>query len=166
MSEGVELEGGFEFALKAAVGELGDRDDARRRREEALIPNDIPIHGGGVAPAAGDLIFPCGGPPSGRIWVLRRLVIAATDPTLAIAGSAYFYASSAGDEEQLLTSGFFDYAATLPLVGWYSSRQVVVQAGLQIWCRVHAPTAGSSYVVSGTALNQVADERAAARYTL
>lgn len=170
MSEGLEVEGGFELALKAAVKAgfdgHGDREDARQSRLERLIPIDTPIHGGGVGPAAGSLIFDCGGPPMGRNWVLRRLVIAGTDPTAAIAGVAYFFASSAGSADQLITTGWFDSAASLPLVGWYSSRQVVIHAGQRIWCLVTSPTSGTPYVVSGAAVSEVADEAAAARYTL
>jgi hypothetical protein len=170
MSEGPEIEGGFELALKAGIkagfGDLADREDERQRRREALIPLDTPIMGGAVGPAAGDLIFDCGGPPMGRAWVLRRLAIAGTDPTATIAGEAYFYASSAGTSDQLITPGWFDYAASLPLVGWYTSRQVVIHAGQRIWCRVTGYTSGASYVVSGAAVSEIANEPAAARYTL
>lgn len=170
MSEGPEIEGGLDIhisaAIKAGLDGISARDAERRRREEALIPTDFPIRGGGTAPSSGDLIFSCGGPPQGRNWVLRRLAVGGTDPTAASSGSAYFYASSSGDKDQLLGSDWFDVAATLPLVGWYSSRQVVIQAGQQIWCRIHTPTAGAAYVVSGTVVSEIANEPVAVRYSL
>ncbi len=170
MSDGPEIEGGFEFQLKAAIKAgldgFAEREDARREHQDRLIPTDHHVQGGGVGPASGDLIFACGGPPLGKSWVLRRLSISGTDPTAVIAGKAYFFASSAGDTDQLIASGWFALAATLPSVSYFTSRQVVVQAGQQIWCRVTSPTSGTAYVVSGQVVSEIADERAAARYSL
>lgn len=165
----IEVEGGLQVQIGALLKATTDAEAARQRereREEAMIPLDHHVQGGGIAPATGDLIFECGGPAMGRAWVLRRLAVGGNDPTQTSAGTAYFYMSSAGDEEQLLASGWFDYADTLPLVGWYTSRQVVLTHSQKIWCRIHAPTAGASYVVSGSVIDEIANERAAARYTL
>ena len=165
----IEVEGGLQVqigALLKATTDAAAERRAAREREEAMIPLDHHVQGGGVAPSSGDLIFECGGPAMGRAWVLRRLAVGGNDPTQTAAGTAYFYMSSAGDEEQLLASGWFDYADTLPLVGWYTSRQVVLTHAQKIWCRIHAPTAGASYVVSGSVIDEIANERAAARYTL
>ncbi len=152
--------------LRAGFDGLRDQDAARRQREEETIPLDLVIRGGGVAPAAGKFVFSCGGPPLGRAWVLRRLVVGGTDPTVAAAGSAYCYASSAGDLDQLITSTVFDWAASLPLVGFYTSRQVVVNSGQQIWVVIVGASAGQSYALSGAVLSEIANERAAARWTL
>ena len=152
--------------LKAAFDGL--RDDDRRERQEEIdrIPLDHTIRGSGLAPSSGDLIFAIGGPPLGRAWVLRRLAVGGSDPTATAAGSAYFYASSAGDSDQLITATWFDFASSLPQVGWYTSRQVVIQSGQQIWVKIASPTAGAVYAVSGQVLSEIANERAAARYTL
>lgn len=153
-------------SLKAGLDGIRDDDEARRRHEEELIPLDYPIRGGGVAPSTGDLIFDCGGPPLGRAWVLRRLCIAGTDPTVAVAGQAYVFASSAGDSDQLITATWFDVASSLPMVGWYTSRQVVIADGQRLWVKITSPTAGTSYTASGKVMSEIANERAAARYTL
>ena len=152
--------------LKAGFDGLRSERDSRRQRELELIPFDIPIRGGGTGPSSGDLIFSCQGPPLGRAWVLRRLVIGGTDPTVAVSGSAYVFASSAGDSDQLITATCFDWAQTLPLVGLYTSRQVVIQSGQQLWVKITSPTSGTSYALSGAGLSEIANERAAARYTL
>ena len=165
-----EIEGGFDVRIaaqfKASLDGAESRREERESRLEKLIPTDTHIQGGGVAPASGDLIFSCGGPAMGRNWVLRRLAVGGTDPTAASVGSAYFFASSAGDEEQLLASGWFELASALPAVSFYSSRQVVIQPGQKIYCRIHTPTAGASYVVSGAAMSEIANEPVATRYTL
>ena len=152
--------------LRAGFDGLRDRDRQSREREEALIPLDNTIRGGGAAPALGKLIFTCGGPPLGRAWVLRRLVVGGTDPTVAVAGSAYCFASSAGDSDQLITATCFDWAASLPLVGFYTSRQVVINSGQQLWVVVTGATPGTSYALAGAVLSEIANERAAARWTL
>ena len=152
--------------LRAGFHGLRDEEDSRRRRELELIPFDYPIRGGGAAPPSGDLIFNAGGPPLGRAWVLRRLAVGGTDPTVAVAGSAYCFASSAGDSDQLITATWFDVAASLPMLGWYTSRQVVIQAGQLLWVRITSPTPGAGYALSGSVLSEIANERAAARYTL
>lgn len=169
-SEGpaIDLSFGVELAaeLKAGFQGIHDRDREQRRREEELIPLDLTIRGGGTGPATGDLIFSCEGPPLGRAWVLRRLVIGGTDPTVAVAGAAYVFASSAGDSDQLITATVFDWASTLPLVGFYTSRQVVINSGQRLWVKITSPTPGTSYALSGSGLSEIANERAAARYTL
>lgn len=164
----IDLSFGVELAaqLKAGLDGIRDEQESRWKREEELIPYDTSIRGGGAAPASGDLIFNVGGPPMGRAWVLRRLSISATDPTATAAGTAYFYASSAGDSNELIAATWFDWASTIPMVGWYTSRQVVIQSGQLIWVRIVSPTAGASYAVHGTAVSEVANERAAARYTI
>ena len=169
-SDGGNLELGVHLdlaaELRAGFDGLRDRDRKSREREEVLIPLDVTIRGGGVGPATGDLIFTCGGPPLGRAWVLRRLLVGGTDPTVAVAGSAYCFASSAGDRDQLITATCFDWAASLPLVGFYTSRQVVVNSGQQLWVVVTGATSGTSYALAGAVLSEIANERAAARWTL
>ena len=164
----IDLSFGIEMAaeLKAGFQGIHDREREQRRREEELIPLDLVIRGGGTAPPSGDLIFSCEGPPLGRAWVLRRLVIGGTDPAVAVAGSAYCFASSAGDQDQLITATVFDWAATMPLVGFYTSRQVVIQSGQRLWIKITSPTAGTSYALAGSVLSEIANERAAARWTL
>ena len=171
---GPSIDLGFQMdlaaTLKAGFDGLQDSDRDRRERERQreleMIPFDYPIRGGGAAPEAGDLIFDAGGPPLGRAWVLRRLGVGGIDPTQAVAGAAYLFASSAGDPDQLITATWFDVASSLPLLGWYTSRQVVIQAGQRLWVRIVAPTPGASYTLAGSVLSEVANERAAARYTL
>ncbi len=155
---GAQLKAGFD----------GLRDDDRRERREELerIPLDYPIRGSGTASAPGALIFDAGGPPLGRSWVLRRLAVGGSDPTSAATGEAYFYASSAGDSDQLITATWFDIVAALPAVRFYTSRQVVIQSGQRLWVKITSPTAGAIYAVSGQVLTEIANERAAARYTL
>ena len=164
----IDLSFGVELAaeLKAGFDGLRDEDRSARAQEESRIPLDHTIRGSGVAPATGDLIFNVGGPPLGRAWVLRRLAIGGTDPTTAVAGAAYIFASSSGDSTDLITATWVDTAQTLPLLGWYTSRQVVIQSGQMLWIKITGPTAGTSYAAAGMVLSEIANERAAARYTL
>lgn len=164
----IDLSFGVELAAQLKAGFDGLRDDDRREREREIerIPLDYPIRGGGTAPSTGPLIFDCGGPPLGRAWVLRRLAVAGTDPTATAAGVAYLFSSSAGDSEQLVTATWFDIVSALPAVRFYTSRQVVIQSGQHLWVKVASPTAGASYAASGQVLSEIANERAAARWTL
>ena len=164
----IDLSFGVDVAAQLKAGFDGlreDRQDAERTELER-IPLDYPIRGGGTAPSTGPLIFDCGGPPMGRAWVLRRLAVGGTDPTAAAAGEAYLFSSSAGDSEQLITATWFDIVASLPAVRFYTSRQVVVQAGQRLWVKITSPTAGASYAASGAVLSEIANARAAARWTL
>jgi hypothetical protein len=171
---GPSIDLGFQMelaaTLKAGFDGLQDSDRDRRERDRQheleMIPLDHTIRGSGTAPSTGDLIFDCGGPPLGRAWVLRRLAVAGTDPTVAMAGAAYCFASSAGDSDQLITTTWFDVASSLPMVGWYTSRQVVIADGQRLWIKITSPTAGATYSASGKVMSEVANERAAARYTL
>ena len=152
--------------LKAGFNGLRDGERTRRAEEESKIPFDFTVRGSGVAPGAGDLIFNCGGPPMGRAWVLRRLAVGGTDPTAVSAGVAYVYFSSAGDSDQLIAATWADVVSALPGVKFYTSRQMVVKDGQLIWVRITGPTAGAAYAVNGAVLSEIANERAAARYTL
>jgi hypothetical protein len=157
---------GFAAELRAGFDRMRADEERRRLEECALIPFDFPIRGGGIGPASGSLVFELGGPPLGRSWVVRRLVVALTDPTTPDSASAFLFASSTGDADQLTTATCFDFASALPAVWRYSSRQVVVAAGQHIWCKIVSPTSGANYSASGTVLSEVEHEPAAARYSL
>lgn len=167
----IEADGGLAVAFHAGIGSLSEQQREtnrllRRLADGAGIPIDAPIQGSGTADTAGDVVFDCGGPAQGRVWVLRRLAVGGVDPTAAATGSAYFYASTSQLLAQLSTSQWFDFASALPLVGWYTSRQVVIPAPLHITCRIKGGTSGALYVVSGGAQDEQQFLRAEAEYTL
>lgn len=167
----IEADGGLAIAFHAGIGSLSEAQAEtnrllRRLASSAPIPIDAPIQGSGTADASGDVVFDCGGPAQGRVWVLRRLAVGLSDPTAAASGAAYFYASNSMLTQQLSTSQWFDVASTLPLVGWYTSRQVVIKFPHHIICRIKAGTSGDIYAVSGLAQDELEAQRAQAEYQL
>jgi hypothetical protein len=167
----VEADAELVVAFRAGLGSLSEAQAEQNRLLRRIargqrIPIDAPIQGSGTADASGDVVFDCGGPAQGRVWVLRRLAVGGTDPTAVATGSAYFYASTSQLIAQLSASQWFDFASTLPLVGWYTSRQVVIPAPLHIMCRIKGGASGALYVVSGGAQDEQQFLRAEAEYTL
>lgn len=164
----LEIEGGLDLQIAASLKASADaaqERNSRERRLEELVPVDAQIQAAGVYPSSGDLVIDCGGPTSGRAWVLRRLNVSGPDPTVAIAGSAYVFFSAGISSGSLVGPNWIDVASSLPLVGWYTSRQVVLRSPMHLVVKITGGTAGDTYSVSGYAMDE-STHPAAARYTL
>lgn len=163
----LELAGGLELsaALKATTDALSRRNDLEDRLMRS-IPIAAQIQGSGVFPSSGSLIFDLGGPTAGKAWVLRRLFISGVDPTATAAGSAYYFISSSLSDNALVAASCFDFANALPLKAFYSSRQVVLTYPQRIVCKVVSGTSAATYQASGFAMEEVANDPVASRWTL
>lgn len=164
------IEAGLDLEIGASLKILTDAEADRARRaqeEERLIPVDAQIHSGTeIEAGAGFGLVNCGGPAMGRAWVLRRLAIALLTPMQAAAGTAYWFASASEEVSLLQTTGWFAQMAALPSVAFFTSRQVVLRYPQKVICYIDGPTAGDTYIIAGYALDEMADQPAAARYSL
>lgn len=165
LAVGGDLELKLCAALDASTEQI-KRGEDRRDRMERLIPISAQIQASDVYPSSGDLVMDCGGPTLGKAWVLRRIFLGGTDPTQTTAGSAYFFLSSSKSSNALISAFCFDQMATLPASKFYSSRMVVLSYPQRIICKITSGTAGDSYQLGGLAMEEIANDPVAARWTL
>ena len=161
--------GDVELKLCAALDASTEAINRREDREDRLartIPISAQIQGSGVFPASGDLIFDCGGPTLGRAWVLRRLFLGGIDPTATTSGSAFWFLSASDSNSALVSAFCFDQASSLPIARFYSSRMVVITHPQRIICKITGGTSGDSYQLGGLAMEEIANDPVAARWTL
>jgi hypothetical protein len=165
---GTEVEQGtFGVGLEVELGRVSDAADALAdvaRRWHALVEREVyPVtadfEGSGVAGAGSLTIITYPGVPMGQHWALRRMSIAAADPTAVAAGVAYVFAGSTG---QLVGAKYVDRAAALPFTFYWSRYQVPLVYPETITVLITTPTNGTTYLVNGTAEQaplEVATER-------
>ncbi|MDA8333319.1 MAG: hypothetical protein M0027_19315 [Candidatus Dormibacteraeota bacterium] len=165
LAVGGDLELKLCAALDASTEQI-KRGQDREDRLERLIPIAAQIQASDEFPSSGDLIMDCGGPTLGKAWVLRRVFLGGTDPTATTAGSAFLFLSSSKSSNALISAFCFDQAASLPIAKFYSSRMVVLTYPQRIICKVTGGTAGDSYQLGGLAMEEIANDPVAARWTL
>lgn len=167
---GIDLEAALDVQIGASLKVIADAEaqrEERDRRLESMIPRDAQIFGSGtIAAGASSVVISCDGPSQGRAWVMRRLGASLSDPTQTAPGKAYIFAASDSEAAHLLAGSWIGVFASLPAVGFWTSRQVVIRYPLKVVVEVTGGTAGDTYSIGGYALDELANEPAAARYTL
>lgn len=121
-------------------------------------PRDVVVRLAGVIPAAGTTPTTLQGaeiggvgPQPGEVWILRACRIGGVTPTTTAVGRGDLFMSpvdpSAGGATPS-TAQWLDQATTLPLVAFYSSRQVVLRAPDNFYVVITNGTAGQQYVAN------------------
>lgn len=148
--EGAGLQAFFDIGLK--LGHLNDtisKDTAERRRARENTP--IPYKMSNVvaiptptAPTAISL----GGPEKGFFWELRTLTIGGLTFGTTAAGTAEVYATSQTEQaiaQNRNLSDLVDQATALPIVGGYSSGQIILQESERLRVVIVGGTAAQQY---------------------
>lgn len=139
----------FVAMLGARLGDLTDALAQERRDRAALIPNDVWPSNTGYAATGVNLPLDLGGPPPGRVWLLRGLTIGGVSWGTVAAGTAECYVSAMAAPAVAVARSLpdlFEQASALPFRAFYSSRQVALVA----------PARLVVVVVGGTNLQQYA----------
>lgn len=144
--------------LSLKIGDLvGEMQRQRRWVNEMrarLLPVDAPLAAAGNAPASGNLALDCGQPPQGQVWLLRNLYVGGTDAGGAAAGEAYVVVSALPSNQfvsAIPAASTRSIATSLPNVGTWTSRQIVVRYPERLHVVIKGGTSGDIYAVAGTA---------------
>ena len=149
---------GLDLSAELALS-IGRLDDSTKRLAKFLdarrgaTPADLRLSASAAYPASGTLVLNLGSPDQGTVWILRRLVVGGVTPGTAAAGAADVYVGavaniSGQNPGSLELVDWVDRASSLPLVGWYGDRQVVVKAEEILWLNITAGTAAQLYVAA------------------
>jgi hypothetical protein len=146
---GIQLDIGA--GLKLAFGQL--TDELREQRQLALDSKPIDYRNSAVGafPSSGNLGLDLGGPALGRLWLVRRVIVAGLTWGTTAAGTAEVYVG--GTTPQLAASSrditmLTDESAALPNKAFYSNRQMPVQHGERVIAVVIGGTSTQQYVAT------------------
>lgn len=150
-----------------------ENQELRMRRLEDRIPRAVDIEGAAIAPASGAsfLIVPQpGGPPSGKLWHVRRWspsVFPTSTATQAGTIFAYIGMQPALPAQGDLPGNWRDKTSTaLPVPAFYSDYEMVVHYPAKIYFIVTSPTASASYAINISVKEEVEGAVAPGSYEL
>lgn len=138
--------------LSVTLGGL--RDEFRKDRKHrdwtrvASTPIDIEAQSQIVATTAGPNVIGLGGPAMGRARLVREIVVGGVTVATAAAGTAdvYVMGTSPGATPPLIR--WRDHAATMPLIAFYSDRQIALHYPEKLWVVLTGATNGQQYVAA------------------
>lgn len=148
--EGLEVDASFKLSLQlgALTDEMREFNAWQRRaRENTPTPfrqgnsTTIPTP---TAPTAIGL----GGPTPGFIWELRSITIGGLTFTTTAAGTAEVYSTALGGAQIAAVrdlTQIVDQATALPIVGGYSTGQIILQHPEKLQVVIVSGTAGQQY---------------------
>jgi len=153
--------------LHIAIGDLTEelrsqreREMAKQRAKQRLMPIDVPLIGSTVSPGSGTAYIGLGKPNQGFLWEVRSLIIGGALISSTPAGTAYFLVGppqGLNDNADAAIQNLRDIAnaagsSPFPTVAFYGTRQFVVRPGEHLAVVILSPTASTTYVASGIAL--------------
>lgn len=94
------------------------------------------------------LILDLGKPDQGYYWDVEQVTAGGTDLNVTAAGSLGLYVTGALTTVSPGLGYAVDYAASLPNVGFYGFRDIVVNASEHLYAVIFTPTASQTYVVN------------------
>jgi hypothetical protein len=112
---------------------------------------EVPLRNAAVSAASGSLIMGLGGPRYGRLWEVKRLTIGGAQWTSVVAGQALIVVSPTAGQLTPALGDIADQAGSLPLVSYYSTRQLTVRHPNHLYVVILTPTASTQYSVGGQA---------------
>lgn len=132
------------------------KQEARWIQRATDVPRDVLIRYSAVCPTptapftltAIDAIGGSG-PQPGEVWILRACRIGGLTPVTSAAGRGDLFQNVTDPnygQSSINTANWIDQATTLPLVGTYSSRQVVLRSPDNLFIVITNGTAGQQYV--------------------
>lgn len=165
-----KLTSGIEAFLQVGItlGKHLDEQDRRHRELMSRLQRGTPVDYGagssGAFPASGALLLPLGTPDQGCRWEVTNVVVGGTDLNVAAVGTAGLYVGALQPTNNQTAPGGItvaaDYASSLPNVGFYGTRQLVVNDQEYIFLIVFGGTVGQVYAasMSATVFNVAAAE--------
>ena len=111
---------------------------------------ELPIRAVGRSDTGGDtLVIDCGGPPPMRMWEVKRLTMGGVEFTTSVNGSALVVVASSTPGSAPPTTDVADEVASLPNVGYYSTRQLTLRNPNRLYVVILSPSDSTQYVVGG-----------------
>lgn len=140
--------------LKASTDTLNKRLRNIAKIEEAYEfgVRELPIRKATVSPATGNFTIGLGGPAYGRMWEVKRITVGGAQYTSTVSGTALLVVGPSPDGAAALTpplTDVADQAASLPLIAYYGTRQLVVRHPNHLYVVILTPTASTQYAVGG-----------------
>jgi hypothetical protein len=141
------------------LGKNIDEQAKTWRQLMARLQHNTPVDYGlgqaGVYPATGDLLLNFGSPDLGFRWEVSSVVVGGADVNIAAAGSAGLYVSAsppvAGQPAPGGLTNLADRASALPNVGFYGTRQLVVNDQEYLFLIIFGGTPGQTYAANFSA---------------
>jgi hypothetical protein len=141
----------FDFSL--SIGKSVDQMVQSNKRLLARLQRDTPviyrIGVSGTFPATGVLVLNFGSPDQGTIWDIESITIGGTDQNVTAAGSAGLYVSAVvpinGSQAPGGITSMVDQAKTLPNVGFYGRRDIIINDQEYLFAVVFSGSAGQTY---------------------
>lgn len=150
----VDVAGFATFGIQ--LGHLTDELAQQRRDREARKPLFVYQSDSCIIPASGNGHMGWAGPASGRIWLLRRLVVGGISWGTSAAGSCEVYVvAMPGVNVAALRplNNLVDEAASLPNKAPYSNEQIVVRHNEGIHLVIVGGTVAQQYVANMSVLD-------------
>jgi len=145
---------GVELDLASAVQKLTDVFNGWleiERTYQRTGPVPVQLRGNVNAPASGSGWMDLGGPASGRIWIVRRLIVQGATWNTAAAGSSNVHVTSLNNLAVPGGQDIVDNSTAFPNKAFYSGWQVVVVNPQRLMVEIVSGTSGQLYSASGMA---------------
>ena len=150
----MELTEELTASLKAFVNlDLGGRLDKMNAYLERLNKNTPVLRrvaASGIAVTSTTLIIDLGTPDKGTFWNVENIVLGGVEVNVAAAGSAGMYVVGGLSGNAPGLNNAVDYAATLPNVGYYGFRDVVVSDSEHLIVAIFGGTNDQQYVCASS----------------
>lgn len=146
--ESGERQAALSINLGVAVNYLAE--ELKKAREAEIqrasdAPRNFPARVTSTAESS-SLSMCLGGPASGRVWSIQAIGVGGITPTVSAAGTCDVF-QSPSDPLQTATdlTSWRDHADSLPLMGFYTTREVEVRFPDLLWLVINSPTSGQQY---------------------
>lgn len=141
----------FDFGIQLGKKMDAQIDVTRRllKRLERNTPVDYTCIASGTFPASGNLTLNLGSPDIGTYWEVESCAVGGTDQPTTAAGTAGLYTSgfvpTTGTTVSPGMTSLRDQAKTLPNVGFYGGRELLVKPEEYLFLIIFAGTAAQVY---------------------
>ena len=135
------------------LGQSVDKAAATSDRLAKQLQHNTPVFYSQAASAtcAGPttpLMLQLGSPDQGTYWEVTSVAVGGSDYDTVAAGSAGLYVTAFANVNTVEMSALADYAGTLPNVGFYGTRQLLVQDQETLVLVINGGTAGQVYTAN------------------
>ena len=135
------------------IGQSVDKATEAQRSLAAQLQKNTPVFysqaaSGTCVNASTPLMLVLGTPDQGTYWEVTSVAVGGVDYTTVAGGTAGLYVSGYANAATLEMSVLLDYANTLPNVGFYGTRQMLVNDQETLILLVDGGTAGQVYVAN------------------
>jgi len=135
------------------LGQSVDKAAASNDRLAQQIQKNTPVFyalaaSGTCVGSTTPLMLTLGTPDQGTYWEVSSVAVGGTNYTVAAGGTAGLYVSAFANAATMETSVLHDYATSLPNVGFYGTRQLLVNDQETLILIINGGTASQVYVAN------------------